>query len=726
MANQIRGTFFLFLLALACTPRVHSQQLHVAATGSDGNAGTSAQPLATVEAALERIRLMRKQNKLSGPLEIIIAPGTYFLKKPLELTGEDSGTGEFPLIIKGAGAANGAVPAKGAGTAKDAEAEKPVLSGGVELPPFEEVSEKLWKIQLPAIERFGGNIGQLFVNGQRAIRARSPDAGRLFKTRSAGEIIIDTDRRSPSVAIQKIDLTEEQAGVLKGLPPSDLQQVIISVQHAWDRTRKYLQSFDAENASVYIAGRPMHPWNTLENSSQFYFENAKAFLDAPGEWYLDPSGTLYYVPRQGETIENSKAVTPVLDQLLLIRGTEKRKASHIQFENISFKFSRYLMDFRGNEPAQAAAPTGAAVMLDYAENIEFRNCGIAHTGNNAIWFRTACSNSAIRRSYLHDLGIGGIKIGPLHQPSGSEDGKELVTKHITVDNNIIRSGGHEFPTGVGVIIFNASDNTISHNEIADFRYSGVSVGWVWGYSHSVSKRNKIVYNHIHHLGWGELSDMGGVYTLGPSEGTVVSNNVIHHIYSYGYGGWGLYTDEGSTGILMENNLVYRCKSSGFHQHYGKDNMIRNNIFASQVKAQLEATRVEDHRSFTFNNNIVYFDSGILIGKPGWVNARFEADNNCYWDTRSQDIRFGNCSFSEWQDSTGKDRHSIIANPGFKDAAGYDFRFKNKKNISKIGFKPFDYSAAGVYGDKEWKKLALFDPQRAARFDQVIAEREQDD
>ena len=673
--------WMLCCVALVLPLLLHAQQkvtVFVAPGGNDAYPGTSAKPLATLTAARNRSRELRKRQKLTVPLEISIAPGTYQLPAPLVLTAEDAGTAESPLVFKGQGNI------------------APVFSGGAELPAFEKVSDKLWKVPVPAA---CGDVQQVFVNGNRAVRARTPNAGSMFKTGKVTEILTDTGQLKKATA--HIRLSAEQWKALQAVPDAELGRVVVSVHHAWDRTRKYIRERLPEDSAISFSGRPMKSWNRLDNSSQFMLENARAFLDAPGEWWIDPQRVLWYIPREGETTGNSRATIPLAGQFIVIAGDSSHKVTNIRFENLSFQYTRYTMPPEGNEPAQAAAPTPAVIMADHAAFIRFDHCEIAHTGANGIWFRTGCTDSKITHCYLHDLGIGGIKIGDTRLPQN----EQAATRNITADNNILRAGSREFPTGVGVIIFHAGNNTVSHNEIADFYYTGISVGWIWGYSYSPAKRNRIIYNHIHDIGQGLLSDMGGVYTLGPSEGTVVANNVIHDIYSYGYGGWGLYTDEGSTGIVMENNLVYRCKSAGFHQHYGENNIIRNNIFVSQLKAQLEATRVERHCSFYFTNNIIYFGDGSLTDSPAWEKAHFLADSNCYWNPHNQDILFGKRHFTDWQLLTGKDRNSIIANPGFANIAGDDFHISDPSVMARIGFKPFAYEQAGVYGGTAWRQLA---------------------
>jgi hypothetical protein len=674
-----------------------AKEIYISTKGNNLNPGTKVQPLATLEGARDLIRQLRNTGNLNEEVRVLVDDGVYFMSEPMLLTNQDSGTEIFPLIFKADEGAN------------------PVFVGGIPIKNWEKVSDKVWKAKVPEVNRFGFYFEQLYVNGQRATRAKSPNQGFYFLKRVDETVVSKGKGSMPKMAVQKLKIYPEAVADFAKFTKYDFDDAVLTLYHKWDNTRKRISGFDADSSAVFTTGGGMKPWNRLDQKTRYTIENFKAALDTTGEWYLERNGDLFYIPAEGENPNQLKIYAPVTDRFVTLQGNQEtgKKVQYIRFENLRFEVAGYRMPLWGNEPAQAASPVEATILADYAKNIDFLNCEISQTGTSAIWLRKACTDCSIQHCYLHDLGAGGVKIGDLRIPVNETE----LTQRIKVDNNIIRSGGYVFPCAVGVTIFQASDNQVTHNEIAGFRYSGVSVGWVWGYAHSPSKRNLIEFNHIHHLGWGELCDMGGVYCLGESEGTSVSNNVIHHVYSFDYGGWGLYTDEGSTGILMENNLVYACKNSGFHQHYGKENTIRNNIFAANIKGQLQATRVEEHLSFNFTNNIVWFNSGSLLSSR-WSLVKINSDQNCYWDARTKDVRFDQLSFKEWQ-ATGKDRNSIIANPEFANPEAFDFRIKNKAMMRKIGFKPFDYSQAGVYGTEEWKALAVFDPIPVEKYDEVV-------
>jgi hypothetical protein len=679
----MKKTLIFLTLLSAGLLNADAAEFFVSPQGSDENPGTAKAPFATFTRAQKAVRDARAVAPAEG-VTVTFRSGLYSLDEEMSFLPQDSGAStEQP--VRYAAEKGGKVILSGGAVIRDAQWQKDEWMPGV------------WKTRLEL--KNGQRFEQLWVNGERAVRARTPNDWCFARLRGVNESAL---KEQPQRCLHTFNITSDIMETLMGLSQEEMKDTQIQVYHKWDTTREWLNGIDAAHGILTTTGREMAKHNSMTRDCLYYLENYKQALDAPGEWFLDREGWLYYYPRKGENIRKAEFIYPRLEHLMNVSGSKgEQRVRFLEFDGIRFMHTEYHIPAEGVPPMQAAMNCSeATVLLNSAENVVFKNCAVEHTGNIGIWFQNDCHHCVFDTGRIFDVGATGVRIGETSNRPVSER-----TGFITVNNSIIQHGGRLHPSAIGVWIGQSSDNQITHNEISDFFYTGVSIGWVWGYAESGSQRNLVEYNHIHHLGYKILSDMGGIYTLGYSGGTILRGNVIHDVYSSNYGGWGLYPDEGTTDMLLENNLVYNTKDGGFHQHYGRENIVRNNIFAFSDEGQVAVTRKEDHTSFTFEHNIVIFDKGRLLGYGGWAaGAKVNMDHNLYWNIDGETIDFAGKTFEEWK-AAGHDEHSLIADPLFKNARQRDFRLKKGSPAEKIGFKPFDFSQAGVQGSAKWKALA---------------------
>ncbi|MER3501778.1 MAG: hypothetical protein C4295_09995 [Candidatus Fervidibacterota bacterium] len=659
---------------------------YVAPNGNDAWSGRLASPnrtktdgpFATLPRALDAVRELKRQHggTLRQPVTIYLRGGTYFLREPVTLTPEHSGTPQCPVTI----------------TAY--RNEKPILSGGRRITGWKLATlngKRVWTAEISEVREGKWFFRQLWVNGKRAIRARHPNTGYL----QVAEILDATKQWHEGQRRFRF-----REGDLKAWETVTDAEII--VMNRWVESRLPVLQVKEVERVVECGKRSLF---RLDPGDLYYLEHCLEVLDAPGEWFLDKrTGTLYYLPRPGEEMRRAVVIAPVLTQLVRMVGEPKGGlwVEHIVWRGITFAHTEWYFpaDFTLGWPApdvggfpQAAVGVPGAVYGEGVRRCTFENCTIAHVGTYGIELARGCHENRIIGCTITDLGAGGIKIGE----TVIRDDKGEQTFGNEVTDCAITDGGKMFHSAVGIWIGQSYNNRIAHCEIADFYYTGISIGWTWGYGRSLAGGNIVEFNHVHHIGKRSdgdgpiLSDMGGIYTLGIQQGTVIRNNLWHDIAGWRYGGWGIYFDEGSTGIVAENNIVYNTTHGGFHQHYGRENIVRNNIFAYGRDWQIQVSRPEPHLRFRFIGNIVIGRSEQWLA--GGIDFNFEFDRNLYYREGGGPIRFGNLSWEEWQ-AKGMDKHSLIADPQFVAPEKGDFRLQPTSPAFQLGFKPFDLSKVG--------------------------------
>lgn len=644
------------------------------AKGTDG-------PFATLPRALAEAR-NAKIREATNFQSILLRGGIYFLKEPIVLTPADS-----QLRI---GASSG---------------ENVVLSGGRTITKWRDVTVNgrgYWAADVPQARGGLWFFRELWVNGERRTRARHPNKGYLG-IESLPDATANWETGHSRFKYKK--------GDIEPWVTSTNAEVVALTR--WVESRLPIMSIDPTQQIVNFRKRSVFE---LHAGDPYYVEHAFELLDEPGEWYLDDTyGILYYLPLDGERITDFEATAPIISQVLRLEGKPEAGefVRNITFKGLTFANTEWSLARAGDPDAPAGWPAPTSIVGGFAQAAvgvpaavhgegvrycEFQTCKFINLGTYGIELSRGCVSNRIAHCEFRDLGAGGIRIGERTVRTNEFE----RTWGNEVSDCTISEGGRMFQSAIGVWVGQSANNLITHNLIHDFYYTGISVGWTWGYGPALARGNLIEYNHVHHIGVQSdgdgpvLSDMGGIYTLGRQPGTRIINNLWHDVAGRFYGGWGIYFDEGSSGILAESNVVYRTTHGGFHQHYGETNILRNNIFAYARDHQLQRSREEDHVSFSFSNNIVLFNTGVLLGGV-WADNHYIMDSNIYWDSRPEvhpeKMMFAGATWAQWQ-ARGHDTNSLIMNPDFVPPAEEEFRLAPDSPGTNAGFRPIDVSRTG--------------------------------
>ncbi len=653
----------------------------VSPDGNDSNAGTLDAPLKTPEAAKEKAKSLK--GIADSTVTVWFREGVYPLDKSLEFTSDDLNDIIYRSYPDEEVSFSGAKAISGFSQTK--------ING---------VDAFVTDIPIDSDEDY---FRSLFKDGKRLSRPNYPKEG-VFTVADPKEDEAILGQWSPDFFMHSLVFYAHTDEILDFENPGDVN---VRIMHFWCDDILPLHSVDTATGRVETTKPSSMRIRTDDN---YVYENVKEALLLPGEWYLDRTEEkLYYIPEKGDTVENTVLWAGNTEQLITVSGCENITFQGINFENTDwnhvdgntwgelFEPSHPLyenMEYGAVHP-QAAYETPAAIHISASSGIDFTDCRFENISYTAVKFDNASKNCNITSCLFNEIGANAVFIhGDFDVPASTEN--------INVTDCNIGYYGRIFNNAIGILLTHAINCNLTNNEIHDGWYTGISVGWNWGYTPNSTNNINISNNLIYNIGNGWLSDMGGIYTLGIQPDTVIRGNVIHNVGCYegstGYGGWGIYLDEGSSEILVENNLVYDCSSQTFHQHYGKDNMIRNNIFAFGGEGAFRISKNEEHNSLFLENNILVGDSVPMYyctTAADW----FVDNSNLYWDYKyggnvysGENTKFGTRENMVIMVAKGYYNNAVFADPIFKDAKNRDFTLADNSPALDAGFVPFAYEA----------------------------------
>jgi hypothetical protein len=512
------------------------------------------------------------------------------------LTPEDSGTNGYNVIYT-------AYPE-----------ETPVLSGGRVITGWQLYDPTLNLYRAPVPN--GLESRQLFVNGVRAIRARSEAFPKGFVKTASGYTTTNSEIQNWG----------------------NLKSVELVYYEDWTNSRCPIEAATATEIKMQ---QPCFGYGQLLQqialNKPAWIENALELLDEAGEWYLDSTGGfLYYRPRVGEDLATAETVVPVLESLVVGQGEEGRPVHNIHFSGLQFSDTTWLganaphgfVEVQANYPIGADRPT-AAINYEFAQDILFDGNRFCRLGGAGVYIGQGSQHTVINANQFHDISGVGVEVGGITEFDRRR--VDLPTFDNLVANNRLWQIGIDYQGAPAVVVGYTEQSLILHNEIWDVPYTGISVGWGWGRDDpspnnplpSTARANVIAYNHIYDF-MKVLIDGGGIYTLGSQPESLIAGNYIHDQHNIHAA---IYLDEGTQFFTVTGNVI--GDSPQWLLIWTQS--IRNNIIQGNYTDQPAFTSAGVDN--VLSDNIVVQDNGwprqaeaiIDAGGPGRPSDAVDAD-----------------------------------------------------------------------------------------------------
>jgi hypothetical protein len=574
--SAVAGLATVSLPAVATTPPgpPAARSTVYAAPDGHGTACVSAAPCSIIQAQ-HTVRALTAAESATAPRDIVVslADGTYALDAPLTFTAQDSGVAGHPVRWEAAPGAH------------------PVFSGGVPIKGWQQskTDTSLWSAPVPA----DLTTRQLYANGVRVPRASGKVSEAFTQTPTgftASDAMMATWRNPQN--IEFIFTGGHGAWTQVSCPVATINGTAITMrQTCWDNMKLPSNPQDpfGDNPS---GGFPSLPSDAVPTEIQNAFE-----LLHSGQWYLDQTAhVLYYRAKSGDNVHSMNFIAPKLEQLVNTATTADAPLHDMTFRGVDFSYATWLQpssndgfvemqaNFTLTGPGasnseglcQYSQPAGtcpfagwtrpsAAVDLTGTKNVSFLGNTFEHLGGAGLGLQHGIAGDLIQGNAVTDVSGVGILFGAVDDPQPLGGDQNEIATNNTIDDNYVHNIGVEYPGAPAIFGGYSRGTHITHNEIGDVPYSGISFGWGGWHTNSVSPNenpninadNTIANNVIYH-DMSVLGDGGGIYTNGPQgtsyeHGMTISGNVN---FAGPHTSFMIYDDEGSDYLTITGNAQY--------------------------------------------------------------------------------------------------------------------------------------------------------------------------